>query len=225
MTYVNDDPLTVDKIRRLSQLPDGPSNTPTLPVNAAMSNWIKGQFPEGYRGYCIDVGASDGMFINSTWVLEKHHRWTVLSVEANPYMKPLLLKRRAFVKSCAVGSSSADDVDFHMNADNLEAFSALSPVKNHPRFQQEAGGRWETVKVNVRTLEQLLAEAEFPILDALCIDVEGGERDVLAGLDLGRWHPKVVVVESWEEGGLDDALPGYNRVWRQEANDAYVRQE
>jgi FkbM family methyltransferase len=223
--YVNADPLTVDRIAKWSSVPDAVLETVTLPVNAAMSNWIKGQYPEGHRGYCVDVGASDGMFINSTWVLEKQYRWTVLSVEANPYMKPLLIKRRSFVKMCAVGAESADDVDFHMNAENLEAFSALSPVRDHPRFKEEAGERWETVKVNVRTLDQILAESEFPRLDALCIDVEGGERDVLKGIDLNKWRPRVIVAESWREGELDDALPGYERLWRQEANDAYVRRE
>lgn len=224
MTFVNADPLTTSKIARMAALPDALLQQVTLPVNASLSNWIQGQFPKGYKGYCIDVGASDGMFINSTWVLEKQHRWTVLSVEANPYLKPLLLKRRAFVKCCAVGSEPADDVDFHINSENLEAFSALKPIIGHPRYVQEAGKTWETVKVRVRTLNQLLEEAEFPRLDALCIDVEGGERDAMKGLDLDRWRPRVVILESWDEGALDDCLPGYEKVWRQEANDCYVRQ-
>jgi FkbM family methyltransferase len=215
-------PLTLENLEKLS---NGPVGMTQLPVNATMSNWIMGQFPKGYVGFCIDVGASDGRFVNSTWVLEKHHRWTVLSVEANPYMKSLLMKNRAFVKMCAVGSEPQDGVDFHMNLDNLEAFSALNPIRDHPLYQEEAGTRWDTVKVNVRTLEQLLKEAEFPRLDALCIDVEGGERDVLKGIDLGRWRPRVIVLESWGEGELDDALPDYRRVWRQTANDCYLRRK
>lgn len=213
-------PLGLDKLKELTKVPDY-----KLPVNATLGNWIRGQFPKDYLGYCIDVGASDGMFVNSTWTLEKQHRWTVLSVEANPYMKPLLLKNRAFVKICAVGAESADGVDFHMNCDNLEAFSALNPIKDHPQFAHEAGGRWETVQVNVRTVEQLIAEAEFPRLDALCVDVEGGERDVLKGTDLSKWKPRVVVVEAWDQGSLDDYLcpRGYERVWTTASNDCYTR--
>jgi FkbM family methyltransferase len=198
---------------------------PTLPPNGPVNNWIAHQFPEGYRGYCIDVGASDGLFVNSTYLLEKDYRWTVLSVEANPAMKPLLVKHRAFVKICAVGPEPKDGADFHINLDNLEAFSSLTPQRGHPRFREEAGKRWGTIKVDVRTLEQLLAEWEFPRLDALCVDVEGGELDVLKGINLRRWKPHVVVVESWEAGALDDYLvpKGYARLWRSADNDAYIR--
>lgn len=194
------------------------------PPNGTVSTWIADQFPPGYVGYCIDVGASDGMSINSTYLLEKQHRWTVLSVEANPYYKHLLNECRAFVKICAVAESPSDGADFHINLDNLEAFSSLKP-RPHPKFMIQAGDRWATTKVPVRTLEQLLEEHEFPRLDALCIDTEGTEPDVLRGIDLDKWKPHVIVVECWDQGSLDDqlALSGYERVWRSADNDAFVR--
>jgi len=200
---------------------------PRLPVNAEVSNWIAGQFEEGYRGHAVDVGASDGVFINSTWLLEKHLMWKVISIEANPLMKELLMKERAFVKMCAVASETAKDVDFHINLDNIESCSALKPVVEHWRFKKEKARRWSTVKVNVRTLEDILAEEEFTKLDALCVDVEGGELDVLKGIDLGKWQPRVIVVECWDNGGLDHYLvpKGYVRTWRSAENDCYLRED
>jgi FkbM family methyltransferase len=196
------------------------------PPNGTVSTWIADQFPPGYVGYCIDVGASDGMSINSTYLLEKQHRWTVLSVEANPYYKHLLNECRAFVKMCAVAESPSDGADFHINLDNLEAYSSLKPSQ-HPKLAAEAGERWATTKVNVRTLDQLLAECEFPSLDALCIDTEGTEPDVLRGFDIARWQPRVILVESWDAGALDEQLKefGYERVWRSADNDAYICRE
>ena len=194
--------------------------------NGHISNWIKSQFPEGYVGYGIDVGASDGVSINSTYLLEKRDRWTILSVEANPYFKPILLQQRAFVKMCAVASQPSDGADFHINLDNLEAYSALK-VTSHPKMRAEAGERWAVTKVPVRTLEQLLAEFEFPGLDVLCIDVEGGELDVLEGCDLVRWRPKAIVVECWNAGAHDEYLRqfGYRNVWRSADNDCLVRDD
>jgi FkbM family methyltransferase len=193
-----------------------------LPHNGAMSNWIAAQFEDDYQGWAVDVGASDGRFINSTWGLEKELRWTVLCVEANPLMKPLLVSERAFVKMCAVSDKPDDNIDFHIHLDSLEAFSALKPIKSHPKYQAKA--RWGTVKVNVRTLDQILSEWSFPRLDALCVDVEGGEADVLRGIDLEKWAPRVVVVECWKEGELEKILsPMYERVWRSGDNDCYVR--
>ena len=214
---------------RLEDIPNMYASTadgkPKLEPNGEINNYILHQFPDGYRGYAIDVGASDGVLVNSTFVLEHYHCWRVLSVEANPYMKDLLNQFRLFVKMCAVGSKPADGVDFHINMDNVEALSALEPKRHHPRFIHEDKGRWMTVKINVRTLDQLLEESEFPRLDALCVDVEGGEADVLASMDWKKWTPRVVVVETWDRGEHDPFLipKGYERVWRSAENDVYLR--
>lgn len=190
---------------------------PDLP----MSNWILAQFEDGYQGYAAEVGASDGIYVSPTWALEWKARWTVLCVEANPLIKPLLTAERSFVESCAVGSANADGVEFHMYEENLESYSALKPEFNHPSVKRSA--RWRTCAVNVRKLDDLLDKWQFPRLDALCIDVEGGETDVLAGTDLERWKPRVVVVECWRQGSLDSLLTDYERMWRSVDNDCYVR--
>jgi methyltransferase, FkbM family len=197
----------------------------TLPPNNEIPYLVAQHFPQGFRGYAIDVGASDGKYINSTYLLEHMGKWTVVSVEANPMLKPLLLENRAWVEMCACGSKPKDDVDFHVNLDNLEAFSSLIPQKTHRRFKEEAGDRWEKVKVNVRTVDQLIEKWQFPRLDALFVDVEGTERDVLEGCDLAKWKPKVVVVESWDEGSHDVYLEsfGYRRYAKSAENDLYVR--
>lgn len=53
-------------------------------------------------------------------------------------------------------------------------------------------------QVEVRTLDSILAEHRVDRIDFLKIDVEGQERSVLAGLDLDRYRPRVVVVECVE---------------------------
>jgi FkbM family methyltransferase len=183
-------------------------------------------FPEGYVGYVLDIGASDGVSINSTYVLEKQYRWTILSIEANPFFAESLNKHRAFFKVCACSDKPSDSAEFHVHLDNLEAFSSLKPG-NHKKFVEEAGDRWATIRVPVWTVDNLLEQAEFPRLDALCIDTEGTERDVLRGCDLKRWNPKVILVECWDRGGLDDILVplGYERIWRSVDNDGYVRNQ
>jgi len=194
------------------------------PPNNVVYPWILDKFPDGYQGHCVDVGASDGVSINSTYLLEANSRWTVLSIEANPFFRAMLNKYRALVECCAVGSESKDEADFHINLGNLEAYSSLKPSPPKGRAE-EASGDWTKTKVPVRTLNELLEKYEFPKLDVLCADTEGTERDVLAGLDLEKWRPRVILVECWEEGSLDDVLvpAGYERVWRCVDNDGYVR--
>ena len=53
-----------------------------------------------------------------------------------------------------------------------------------------------TVTVPVRTLDHVLAAAGAPSpIDFLSIDVEGHAREVLQGIDLVRWSPRLILVE------------------------------
>lgn len=83
---------------------------------------------------------------------------------------------------------------------------------------------WETRTVvrPARTLASVLAEHRLPEIHFLKIDVEGAEREVLAGADFDAHRPWIVVVESvkpgtqepshlaWEQLLLD---AGYEHLW------------
>ena len=196
------------------------------PQNGLLAQWILDQFERGYLGHAIDVGASDGMSINTTWALEKVHHWTVLSVEANPEFLPMLLKERAFVASCACGNEPGDAV-LHVHEQHPEAFTSLRP-QPRPDLHPIGDMTWKKIPVQVRTVDQLLASWEFPKLDALCVDVEGTELDVLKGCDLARWKPRVVVSECWDKVGPVDLYLesfGYVKTARCVHNDVFILPE
>jgi len=155
------------------------------------------------HGYACDVGAVDGVFLNNTLQLEQRG-WDVLCIEANPlYEKGLRLNRKN-VLMLACGAENLDGQDFHVFEvwpQNYTALSALKPAAPNKRPRNHAKDEEMTVfKVNVRTLDWCLEQAGFPRLDVLCIDVEGGEGDVLDGFSIERWKPKVIVTEDWEGG-------------------------
>ena len=48
----------------------------------------------------------------------------------------------------------------------------------------------------MRTLDDILLEVKAPVpIDLLSIDVEGHEIEVLSGLTLTRWRPRLVLIE------------------------------
>lgn len=195
------------------------------PPNGELSRWIMEQFEPGYIGYAVDVGASDGISVNSTYVLEQH-RWTVLCIEPNPCFHDKLYKLRAFVMTCACDLEPGLK-EFHSLNQNPEAYSALRPTyppDSPPDHPGKHVPQWTTFPVPVRTLDQCLEDAAFPRLDALCCDTEGTDQDVLKGCDLARWKPKVIVIEAWQEGQHDEYLWdfGYRRKWRTIDNDCFV---
>lgn len=195
--------------------------------NLHLSQWIADQFPALYPGWAVDVGASDGISINSTYHLERTFRWTVLSVEANPDFLPHLTKHRAWVESCACAAEPAERADFRVHLDNPEAYSALKP-RRHAQQHAEPTARWTTVPVKVETVDRLLSKWQFPRLDALCVDVEGNELDVLEGANLLKWKPKVVLAESWDDPDLPLeswlAARGYKRVGRNVHNSLFLKE-
>lgn len=195
------------------------------PPNGNLSKWILGQFEPGYQGFGIDVGASDGISINTTYALEASHRWTILSVEANKDFAPLLKQHRARVEICACsGPDSPASAMFWINTCNPESFSALKPAPREDRYPNE-NVKFKTIAVPVRTVDALLDRWEFPRLDLLCIDTEGTELDVLRGCDLRRWKPRVIVTECWDKvGPIDPYLAGfgYEKVARNVDNDLWL---
>lgn len=205
------------------------------PPNGNLSQWILDQFEPGYRGHAIDVGASDGISISTTWALEKHHLWTVISVEANPDFAKMLKEERTWVDMCACSDKQSESEEFNINQDNPEAFSALritdhKSIRDPTTREQLAGGTpkpWKKIQVRVETVNDLIEKWQFPKLDALCVDVEGGELEVLKGCDLDRWRPKVIVSEAWDAGREYPYLAafGYKLVARNVMNDLYLLED
>ena len=195
------------------------------PHNGTLAQYILDQFEPGYVGYGIDVGASDGMSINTTFALELSHRWTIISVEANPGFAPMLKERRAFVEMCACSDKPGTGT-FHIHEDNWESFSSLAPKPQNDMYP--IGIRWNTVEVPICTVDELLNKWEFPRLDLLCVDTEGTELDVLKGANIAFWRPKVIVTECWEiTGPIDPYLEalGYKKTARSVDNDVFILKE
>src|SRR5690606_4763100 len=63
------------------------------------------------------------------------------------------------------------------------------------RYQEE-GKNVSVLEVPVRTLTDVLNEHAPGTIHFLKVDVEGFERQVLEGLDLGRYRPWILVIES-----------------------------
>lgn len=183
------------------------------PPNHGLSDIIAAYFPLGYLGHAVDVGASDGTSVNSSYGLEKTRGWTVLSVEPNPEFWEYLVRDRAFVEKCACSDFSGT-ATLAINVDGPEAYSTIGVVPPEGLAMYKD---WNKIEVPVYTLEEVLARNEFQKLDVLCVDTEGTELQVLKGIDLAKWKPKVVVTECWDlEGPIDGYLAdfGYTKISR-----------
>jgi FkbM family methyltransferase len=151
---------------------------------------LKEEFFGGVRdGYFVDVGANDPKDISQTWHLEELG-WRGILIEPQPVLaQKLREQRRARVFACACSSPQ--------NAGKVLPFqvSGIHSSLNLDFFV--AGMRKDTIiEVPVRTLDDILDEADAPIpIDLLSIDVESHEIEVLNGVSLARWRPRLILIE------------------------------
>lgn len=192
--------------------------------------YIKKYFPDDYTGSCIEVGAAHGIVSSNTLYFEKKG-WKCLCIEPNPNLYRQLVKNRKFCVNYAVSDINRDDVYFHIfvlpNKDET-AISSLSfdnrLLKSHQIINDYR------IKVKVRTLDYILEETKFfdGKLDFISIDTEGTELDVIKGLNLEKYRPKLLVVENnFNDHDVKNYLKNFKYVldFRYIINDFYLRIE
>jgi len=165
-------------------------------------------FRDQSNGVCLEIGALDGVKDSATLHFEKNG-WRCVLVEANPELaEQARANRRGPVFSCAAGDH-AGTVDFPIVEDAQPLSTMiLSKVED---IRASGFNQHKTTTVPLRRLDTLLEQAGVSRLDFATIDVEGAELEVLRGLDLNRWNPRVLVVED-NTRGRDRRVRRYLRV-------------
>ena len=177
-------------------------------------------------GVCVEVGGFDGETFSNTLTFEENG-WRTIIVEPMPHFARKIQDRRpqATLFACAAGAVPGEAK--LVIAHGVEALSTTTAKADHLERIRKLGGRTEEVTVPVRTLDAMLAEAGVGQIDFITIDVEGGELAVLAGFDLARWQPRVVILENNDGkrcGDLHDEMlrRGYHWFVSTSCNEWYV---
>jgi FkbM family methyltransferase len=104
------------------------------------------------------------------------------------------------VFNCAlVGEAAAGDTIQLRYGDLMSVVADAPSSRAHAqRGAATAGERSYEVEVPARTLTSVIEEAGSGGIDLMVLDVEGGELEVLRGLDLDRFAPRLLVVEMLE---------------------------
>lgn len=173
------------------------------------------------QGIFIEVGANHPTQGSQTWFLEQCG-WSGILIEPNPELCKLLCEKRprSRVFQAAAGAPGQPcEVDLLLGVDSLH--STLAPVLDDPLTGKK-------VRVPLRTLNSILAEAGAARIDFLSIDVEGMELQVLQGLNLEKCTPKLILIEEHRRDYTKHFYlrhHGYRLVRRTGLNNWYVPQD
>lgn len=193
-------------------------------------------------GYFIEVGAYDGVTLSNTFFLEQMG-WSGLLVE--PILplcqKAAAARPRSRVIHAACSKRGSHGTAKFTVAQNVPVLSFLQADQEHIERCKREGAQLVEIEVPVLTLDDILLNerrnrAPFGTpwvpkvgwrVDLVSIDTEGCELDVLDGFDLGRFRPRILVIENDRPAGaaIEEHLStrGYRKFHRQKINDFYVR--
>lgn len=144
------------------------------------------------NGYFVEFGATDGVYLSNTFLLEKEFNFDGILSEPNPSQwKDLRVNRDAKFEDKCVWSKSGDKLMF-VDSGDLSTISDFSDSDMHAE-SRKTGKRFE---VETISLTDMLEKHGAPsIIDYLSIDTEGSEYEILSAHNFDRFKFKIITVE------------------------------
>lgn len=189
--------------------------------NKAVDEVIREYFPDpDYKGVFFDIGAYEPINISNSYHFEMNH-WDVYCFEANTNLIDELKQYRKNVFNYAIYNEDSDSVEFNVvngswGGGSLTA--GVSAIDLDPQYMQEFHrGIKSIIKINVpqKTINTVISNELQHIqeIDVISIDVEGGELNVLKGIDLLKYKPKLMIIENvFNNPNINEYLTQYGYI-------------
>lgn len=139
------------------------------------------------NGYFVEFGASDGITINNTFLLEKEYQWQGLCLEPIPNQYEKLIKnRKCHCDNRVIYEKSNNKVSFQINQNSIDESKIVIEEKNNN----------DVIEVETVTLEDALREYNAPkVIDYLSMDTEGTEYSIIKSFDFSKYDIKIITIE------------------------------
>ena len=151
------------------------------------------------NGFFVEFGATDGIHMSNTYLLEKQFGWNgILAEPARRWHEQLRANRRSRVETDCVWRDSTSILTFNEVAGDEPDRWGFSTIHlyssaDHHREERRHG---TTYRVQTISLVDLLDKYSAPKdIDYLSIDTEGSEYEILRAFDFARYNFKVITCE------------------------------
>lgn len=146
------------------------------------------------NGFFVEFGATDGVNISNTCVLEKEFGWRgILAEPAKIWHKSLRENRNSIIDERCIWSESKKNLDFRETNDyELSTIESYSSLDMHTSARKSGS----VYQIETISLMDLLIEHNAPNdIDYLSIDTEGSEFEILQNFDFKKYNIKIITVE------------------------------
>lgn len=151
----------------------------------------------GYKreGYFVEFGATNGINISNTYLIESEFSWTgILAEPARVWEEQLKANRpNASIETRCVWKESNSILVFNgTDEKELSTIDSFSDQDGHGNARR-AGKKYE---VQTISLNDLLVKHQAPrYIDYLSIDTEGSEYEILNAFDFSKFSIGIITVE------------------------------
>ena len=177
-------------------------------------------------GFFVEFGATDGISLSNTLLLERQFGWNGILVEPARNWREEIIKNRNCQKDFrCVTSTSGESVMFSESTS-----PELSTIKGFEKSDQNLRKIIQSYDVESVSLEDLLDGYQAPkTIDYLSIDTEGSEFLILENFNFDKYSFKVITCEHNFTENREKIFSlltrnGYVRVWSEftQFDDWYV---
>ena len=144
------------------------------------------------NGFFVEFGATDGVNLSNTHLLEKEFNWNgILAEPAKVYHKELFENRNCYIEKNLVWKNSKSKLIFMETS-----IKELSTIKDYSKFDFHIRKTHKQYTVDTISLNDLLKKYNAPnIVDYLSIDTEGSELDILNNFNFNSYQFRVITCE------------------------------
>ena len=147
------------------------------------------------EGFFIEIGASDGIDLSNTYLLETQYNWKGICCEPIPEHFEKLVKNRpnSLCYKEAVYNTSGLTLSFDI-ANESTLFSGIT--EHIDKHKATVNKSKTTIKVKTISLLDVLNDAKAPaFIEYMSLDTEGSEFEILKNFDFGKYTFGLIDVE------------------------------
>lgn len=150
------------------------------------------QTDDKHGGFFVEFGATDGMFLSNTFLLESGFGWHgILAEPSKIWHEKLKANRGCAIDLRCVWTKTGERIQFsESQSGEISTISAFKDSDYHDRSNSKE------YEVETISLNDLLRTHNAPQrMDYLSIDTEGSELTILKSLDFKKWKFDIITVE------------------------------
>jgi FkbM family methyltransferase len=146
------------------------------------------------NGYFVEFGATDGISLSNTFLLEQHLGWNgILAEPAKVWHAQLKENRSAQIELDCVWNKTGEEIVFS-EVENAEysTIKGLGSDDMHAEIRKNE----KSYTVNTISLNDLLSKYDAPAhMEYLSVDTEGSELEILSSFDFTKYSFSVITCE------------------------------